>query len=247
MKTRTSLFTFSLILLMSGACGDDTQEPATETSRSGSTTADSSGSETGTGETGVEPTTSGGTTGSDATTGDEPDLTTSTGGELTTGPGTGDPPVETVPGCEALCAREVECEITMEGDACVQFCSEQYAAHGQACADAVAAFLACEVELTCDELLADDGFGEPTTCLETRKTMNDVCGIHDGCSVGWGGGSDECDLEIDCDDGPYQKMMCDSETCVCMVNGNEMGSCAAEAVCEDSDGLKEKGWTCCGF
>ena len=244
---------------MSGACGDDTQDPATGTtgSSSSSETGDSTGGGPGTGETGAAPTTSGDTTGGDETTGEpttgEPTTeasttnTTLTGGELTTGPETGDPPVETVPGCEALCSKQVECEQAMEGDACVQFCSEQYAAHGQACADATAEFLACITALSCDELAEHDGFGDPTTCLDSKATMDNICGIHDGCSVGWGGGADECDLEIDCEDGPYQKMTCDTETCVCMVNGNEMGSCAAEAICEDSDGLKEKGWTCCGF
>lgn len=256
MKTRTSLCTFSLILLMSGACGDDTQTPTTAT-----TTGDTTGSEPGTSETGAAPTTSGSTV-SDETTGDattgEPTTgdatseasttnTTSTGGELTTGPETGDPPVETVPGCEALCAKEVECDLAMEGDACVEFCSQQYMSRGQACADAAAAFLTCITALSCEELAEHDGFGDPTTCVDSKTAMNDVCGIHDGCSVGWGGGLDECDLEIDCDDEPYRKMACDTETCVCLVNGNEMGSCTAEAICESPEALKEKGWTCCGF
>ena len=42
-------------------------------------------------------------------------------------------------------------------------------------------------------------------------------------------------------------MVCDDVTCTCLVDGVEQGSCAAEAVCDDVDALKEKGWACCGF
>lgn len=42
-------------------------------------------------------------------------------------------------------------------------------------------------------------------------------------------------------------MLCDTETCTCFVGDEQTGSCAADAVCEDPDALKEKGAACCGF
>lgn len=240
MRTR---FTLLSLLLLTSACGDD--DGGASSTTGASETGDTTGSEPATGSTGGEPTTSDDTstgepTTSDATTGEPTTSTTEP-----TEPTTGEMP-DGVPGCQALCDAKIACDITDRASDCLEFCNEDYLAKTQLCADASATFLACVTALECDQLF-DAEWGQSEVCIAERQEMNQVCGKHDFCGVGWGGGLGECDLEIMCDDEPLRKMTCDDETCTCLVDGEQTGSCAADGVCDDTDALKEKGWTCCQF
>jgi len=226
------------LILLSGACTDDKQGSASDASSGGATdSGESSGDpstgapgETGdAGETDAQPPTTGG-----EATSDGPDETT------------GEAPPELLPECQALCDKSAACGLGGDDEGCVVGCSEQYAAETQVCADATSAYLSCMAALSCEEILGS--LEEPGPCPAEADQRDAVCGTgNDFCGVGWGGFDEACDLEIDCRGEPLRRMLCDLETCTCLVDDEQTGSCAAEAICDDLDALKEKGATCCGF
>ncbi len=57
----------------------------------------------------------------------------------------------------------------------------------------------------------------------------------------------ECSLFVTCPGEPDRKMECDMETCHCLEDGREVGSCAAEGVCLELGQIQDKGPGCCGF
>jgi hypothetical protein len=242
MITRITLLTLTLALF-TGACTDDKNDSATDS------TGSSGSSESGD-TTGSEPTTTmvdPGTTGSASTTGSEPGDTGAepTTGEPTTGAvdpsTTGEAPPELLPECTAMCDKAVECGLAPENDGCAIGCSEQYASDTAECAGLASDYLGCMAGLSCAELFQEG------ICADAEAKWTDACTQFDTCGVGWGGGADECSLEIDCAEEPLREMKCDTETCTCLVGGQAMGSCAAEAICEDLEALEAKGASCCGF
>lgn len=240
MITRITLLTLTLALF-TGACTDDKNDSATDSTGS-SESGDTTGSEPTT--TMVDP----GTTGSASTTGSEPGDTgaePTTNSEPTTGAvdpsTTGEAPPELLPECTAMCDKAVECGLAPENDGCAIGCSEQYASDTAECAGLASDYLGCMAGLSCAELFQEG------ICADAEAKWTDACTQSDTCGVGWGGGADECSLEIDCAEEPLREMQCDTETCTCLVGGQAMGSCAAEAICEDLEALEAKGASCCGF
>ncbi len=246
MKAR---FTFLTLVLLTNACTADKNDSATD----GSDGSDGSetGATTGTESTTGEPTSTTGETGS-PTTGEITSTTSDgftsdgfTSGGFTSGEtwGTTGEAVPEVPECPAFCAKSLECGL--EQDDCVEDCSKEYAAKTPVCIDATSAYLNCMAGLSC---LDFDPYADPGPCPIEGAQRDEVCGTgNDFCGVGYGGTGDDCGLEIDCRGEPRREMVCDTEICTCFVGDEQTGSCAAEAVCEDLDALKEKGAACCGF
>lgn len=226
------------LLLLVGACS----ERGDGTSDGGST--GGTGTDAGAPSTSDAP----GSTGGDLpTTTDE--LTTDgyTTGEFTTAdePTTGEP-AEPPAACAAYCDKQVECELFAGVDDCLDFCSDEYTRHFPACQDATATFLECMTGKTCDELLFADP--EAGACPAEQAPMDDLCNDEYGfCGVSVSSGGGECDLAIECDGEPLLEMKCDDTTCTCLSGGVEIGTCAAEAICDHHDAVLEKSEPCCGF
>lgn len=235
MITRLTLLTLTLALF-TGACTDDkndTDGGEPTGSETTSTTRNEPTSTTGT--TGSEPTSTTGTTGSEpGDTGSEP----TTGSEPST---TGEAPPAILPQCELICDKAVTCGLAPDNEGCAEGCSDQYASDTAECAALASTYLDCLAGLSCAQLFDD------SICADAEAAWTATCNQFDTCGVGYGGGSGECDLEIDCADEPLRKMTCDAETCTCFIGDQQTGTCAAEAICDDVDGLEQKGETCCQF
>ncbi len=73
--------------------------------------------------------------------------------------------------------------------------------------------------------------------------------VEEDCGSGAGAVEDGtwCALSITCTGQPALEMNCDSQTCVCFVDGLEVGSCEADEICLDFSHIQDKGPGCCGF
>jgi hypothetical protein len=243
---------FLLSLTASLACGTDTPTPSEETEGTTdgtgpgmSTTSGSTVSPTGTATTSTDPgTTEGGseTTGDDGTsssaTATATDGTTTTasdsssedGGDSTTaavecGAGAGGPLVE------ACCAWVGLYEVCYGYAAPPGYCEDYAEAiemyYGAECAAASADILACLSTLECGVFM--DAI--PPECQETALESHQVCPeLIWLCSSGSGGGGPtECEAEAtDCLDGHTYAVMCDTDTCTCLLDGDAAGTFAGD-------------------
>lgn len=101
------------------------------------------------------------------------------------------------------------------------------------------------------ESLATEG-SVGTSCSDSGETATEGPSEPETGVCGWGAGGDEggsqCLLAIfQCGDLPKLEMKCDTVSCVCLEGGVQIGSCDADAVCEDLDSVQHKGPSCCGF
>lgn len=253
MRTRPAFFTLALLLL-TGACGDSSNESATETSDSASSTTADDSSATSPGTTSL-PTTGEGTTSSDsatsdgtgtdgtttATATDTGETTATTDSETTGGPI--DPDIQS--GCEAYCGRWAECGFPSDLESCISGCIESIGPVEGACKAAHQDQLACTVGLTCEQLFDAPGEGGP--CAAEVDAIASACGGNGECSTDILGGEGECALSLDCVGEPLQEMKCDATTCACLVDGKQVGECAADGICvNDIEGIMAKAQTCCG-
>ena len=149
--------------------------------------------------------------------------------------------------CELLCQHAVECEVANDLEVCVSLCSDLAEAPG-ACGAASEVVNACFIGLSCEHLgiALNGGLAHP--CSAEQLDRQEACGSLE-CDTGGGGdiGGTECELELLCGIDPLRRMECDAEQCVCIVDGQQVGSCAADGVCDDLQSLSEKGISCCEF
>jgi hypothetical protein len=238
-----------LLAICACACGVEKGGPDGTTTAADTTgeTIGMSSASTGEAATGPAPTTgeapaTASTTGADTTSADVT-------GTVTTGDGT---TTDVNPGtqmrCQAFCDRRDECRAPGPGEACVQECLDELAQLVGPCKSATQVVLVCFTELTCEQFLAAVNDDDPGPCADVVLEQEQVCEGAD-CSIGGGGDvdGDECLFTRECPDQPLQRMECDKVTCNCFVDGAPVGSCDAEGVCLDLDGLAAKAAACCGF
>lgn len=264
MYARIGLSTLTL-LLFTAACGESTSDTDKETD-SGDSTAGATADDT-TGETpstGAEPTTTPDTTGDaptsgpttgddtgadDSTTRGDSDSATATDGETdgdtgedTTGPV--DPAIAMA--CADYCDLWTECGFQPDADDCVAGCIDSVGDVEGACKAAYQDHLACSAALTCEQLLEDPDEGGP--CAEQVAQIASACqnSEEEECLTGISSGGSECVLSIECD-GQLRELSCDAETCTCIDDGKQVGTCEADGICMNSDALVDKAASCCGF
>lgn len=244
---------FALILLLPGCTGS--ADTATTVGDSGS----SDGSGATTPSTGAvtdaeppSPTAESDTGGTSAATDTTPSGTTedalttgdvdSTGIAATSGT-TGEEPA--TGSCADFCARGDECQVVDNVALCTSICEADLAASGTACNVAAGIGFGCVVALSCPEFIAALETGQGS-CAAEQSSQSNLCAA---CS--WGAGGDQngthCSLDIECPDDPVRELQCDTETCACIEDGQQVGECAAEAACLDLKDIVAKGVACCGF
>lgn len=234
---RTPLSALAALLLTATACPADPSPPG-DTEDATSTSSDTS---TGPGTTTDDPgSTSVGQT-SEQTSEQTSGTTTNADGSSSedTGPGPG-PGVEAA--CEAYCDNLELCfpEEPPPED-CVDFCIEEASeTKDEACSAAIAELFACFGSLTCEQLE-----GEEEVCVEEENAVTEICDGQE-CIGGIGVGEEECSYTLSCPK-LEQEMNCDTQTCTCVENGVEIGSCDAMGVCEDIEELANYVDICCGF
>ncbi len=144
--------------------------------------------------------------------------------------------------CELNCAMGMRCFPENPPPAsCVETCVDAATGNGlEGCEAATIERYLCLAGLTCEELL--DGF---RACADVVQQSADAC--NDGCVIGGGSENGECSYGFYCPE-LEQVMRCDAETCVCLENRVEVGSCEAMGICDaDSQRLREYPEICCGF
>ena len=156
-------------------------------------------------------------------------------------------PVEVIPECQAVCGKLVECGLAPSNEGCAEDCSEEVASESAECGEALVATLACQGALTCEQIL-DAMEQEMNPCTELEEQVEAICSEGgEICSEGGGGGPGDCEYSRQCRGESELAMKCDDETCVCTIDGVEVHSCAADAVCDDPgvETLEAKFKACC--
>ncbi|WP_434427076.1 hypothetical protein [Nannocystis pusilla] len=257
MSARIFVLPFAM-LLFTGACGDDGDGPADTTGATADapTTDDTAATtdESPTSTTEATPTTSDGETPTDATTDATTDVTTNvTTGDPSTDTGattdvdttTGGLDPDALSACQGYCERWGECGFQPDLAGCIAGCSDnQWGLVGE-CKQANLNVLVCFTALSCDDLLVSVDENS-AACSEQKAAVTAAC-AGDECAQSVLGGGDECEVQLECPDGPVQKMVCDAQTCTCLEDELAVGECAAEGVCAAGDAIVAKAATCCGF
>ncbi|MFZ6177288.1 hypothetical protein [Nannocystis pusilla] len=251
MSARIFVSTFAM-LLFTGACGDDGDGPGDTTAATAdgpttddtAATTDESPTSSSEATTGAIPTTSvsDGETTTDATTGDP---STDTGATTDADTTTGGLDPDALNACQAYCERWGECGFQPDLAGCIDGCSDNQWGLAGECKQANLDVLACFTGLSCDDLLASVDENS-AMCSEQKAAVTDAC-AGDECAQSVIGGGDECEVQLECPDGPVQRMVCDAQTCTCLEDGVTVGECAAEGVCDAGDAIVDKAATCCGF
>lgn len=144
--------------------------------------------------------------------------------------------------CELNCALLTRCfPEDPQPPSCVTSCVEAATQSGiEGCEAATIERYICLATLTCEELL--NGF---RACADIAQQSAEACS--DGCVIGGGSDNGECSYGFYCPE-LVQEMRCDAETCICLENRIEVGSCDAMGICDaDSQSLREYPEICCGF
>jgi len=151
--------------------------------------------------------------------------------------------------CEAMCQLAGSCGLEDQPFACASACADDLAASAPACRAATEVMLGCLAGLSCEQL-ADAISGDPGhPCAAEQLAKHEACDEVETCDSGGGGdmGGQACLLELQCAGQPAQRMECDAEQCVCLEDGAQVGSCAADGVCLALEQLGAKAESCCGF
>lgn len=152
--------------------------------------------------------------------------------------------------CEAMCQNALGCRLVGDANVCVGLCLEKFEGAAGSCVAAHEAMNACFSTLSCEHLeLAFAGdLGHP--CGSEQLDKSEACDNPVSCDSGGGGDIDgtHCELTLQCGGDPVRDMKCDAEQCLCLVDGEQVGSCAADGVCDQEfDALATKAVECCGF
>lgn len=248
-----------LTLVAMLGCNGDKNTTDTEAASSSGSTGDASGT---TAATATTPTTGGATddsgTGSggvtEAGSSGAVSVTDGTGGGVTTGDvTTGDATTggggEVMAECQAVCDLANTCKLDAGPD-CVQGCVDEFVGAMGACAAAIDGYLGCLASMSCmelEDLFQNDILGP---CADEVAAADAACDMGGGdCAIGIGGNPQgtECSLSKECQGEPVLEMQCAMDQCVCLVDGMEVGNCAADMICKTQDQLEVKAADCCGF
>jgi hypothetical protein len=226
---------------------DATGESATDTTGASASqtsgASDTDGSGSGGGTEGSASTTGDSSTGEDSTSTGEVSTSGTSGTSGSTG-GQGDSIPES---CEAACEVVYVCLVgeydSME--ACVAECVEETMPEEPSaeCEAAVIGFNTCVAAGSCED------FDKETFCEAELDLMIEVCDFGgDECTVAVGGDSESCGIIEDCDDGSME-LRCEGDSCLCLVDDEEVGSCKNDICVDELDpnGLYDKALSCCGF
>ena len=196
---------------------------------------------------------------SSAPTGDGPATTTTTtvDGTSTTTPtnatsdaSDGSSGDVTPTACGLMCQNVVDCQLGQDPAGCTTLCEGNLAEVGPDCAAATLAALTCFASLSCEHLaLALEGeLGHP--CGSEQIDRDTACGGGPiSCDTGGGGNLDgsSCEVETQCPGDPLRRMECDTQQCVCLEDGVQVGSCPADDACKGLEEIEVKAMSCCGF
>jgi hypothetical protein len=180
------------------------------------------------------------------------DPTTSTDPTTTSTTDPTEPPPDLAGACSLLCARRVECADEADLDACVVNCRSSFEGSDATCVAAFDTQAQCLAALTCEDLSLADQFGLCGPCGATASALHDACSSEPGCASGGGGVPGNCEWSSSCAGEPTKRMMCDLDTCVCLLGCEQVGQCDAGGVCAgegeiDPALLEAKFGPCCGF
>lgn len=158
-------------------------------------------------------------------------------------PTAGDPP-EPPQVCLDACNGFVAC-FPDEGptlERCVADCMDSFAGASAECQAATLDLIECISELECDAWFEDEACGGLEDAIEEH--CDDRV-----CSVGVGGGDDECGASYQCPGEPLYLLECDEAQCRCYEDDVEVGGCASEGICMQgpSEQIFEHAETCCGW
>ncbi len=246
------------LVLSTGACGPDkdggdssgsSSVGATDPNTDGVSSSPTGGSGAGTTDA---PTTTGAPTSTAPTTTSTTDPTTSTTDPTTSMTDPTEPPPDLAGACSLLCARRVECADEVDFDACFVNCGSSFEGSDVTCVAAFDTQAQCLAALTCEELSLADQAGLCGPCGATASALQDACDSAPGCGSGGGGVPGNCEWSSFCTGEPTRRMMCDLDTCVCLLGCEEVGQCDAGGVCAgegaiDPALLEAKFGPCCGF
>lgn len=189
--------------------------------------------------------TDGGTTVEPGTTGDP--MTTGGPGSGTTGGSTGGGGVDIPADCQAVCDAAMGCMLPVPPD-CAMGCVADLGGSMGECATAVDAYLMCLAGMSCMELVDFFANDNPGPCTDEAGQTGLVCNMMPGdCTEGVGGNPNSCNYTKTCPNMPALEMQCNKNTCTCLVDGMEMGTCMSDAICMTQDQLPMKAADCCGF
>lgn len=234
------IFNLFMLQLVSGCDDNKGGASAGDTTSGGDTTGNSMTDGSPTDGSPTEGGATGGSTGNDGTTGDG---TTggSTGNDGTTGD-SGD-----VSLCQGACDKLLACEIEENVRECLSWCDdlEQIAAKADPrifpeCAPVVEEFLECVAQ--------EPMCFETDPCSDLDFAIEEQCGcerIANGAIDG-----SECTYHEKCGVVSHD-VKCSGGTCTCQVNGEDVGSCQAQAmICGDLmnlDPVAAAAGECCGW
>lgn len=159
----------------------------------------------------------------------------------------GEVPQELLDACDAACDKFLECIMPPpfpDKSVCVQGCTD--AGNGDAmCVAAAVAFDNCLAGLNCmqfETAVETEDFGP---CNDEFAANEMAC---EGCESFAGVGEGGCSLGTSCPGEPIREISCEGDTCTCLEDDVETGSCPANGVCEGPDGaLRMLAAECCGF
>ncbi len=247
------------LVACTGVDNDTVGESETESASSTGTAGESASSTSGASADGTDGTESGTGGGTEVSTTDEPttgdDTTgnndsTSTDGTtgMTSSTGTTGGVPDGIPeSCEVACEVVYVCLVdeyeSME--ACVAECIEETTPQEPSaeCEAAVIDLNQCIAGGTCEE------FESEAFCESQVDAMIELCDFDDDiCSVGIGGDSESCGIIEECEEGSME-LRCEGESCLCLVDNEEVGSCKNDVCVDDLDpnDLYGKASECCGF
>ncbi|MFZ6182858.1 hypothetical protein [Nannocystis pusilla] len=206
-------------------------EATTDTTSAGPTSTTETTASTSTDGGATEPATDSDT---DATT-EEPDTTT--GGVV---------PPELDAACESLCEKFIACDWEpqyRDVASCKLDCASN--TPGGMCVAPAVALYQCVGGLTCEELEAE----EWPTCAAEEDALPEACGEPDCQNLGASAGPDSCSYGYACPNAPAEEIVCEGDTCTCLVDGEAMGTCgASEGFCDLEPYEKaDIAFECCGF
>ncbi len=255
MHRRIHALTFTCIFI--GACGGGKSDSDSEASDTGATGTDTTGTNAtdatdATDSIGMSsaPTTSGDdgsgsanpTQDSGTATGSTAGGVTTTGDTATTG---GDPDLMKL--CEAWCSKNAGCQAS-QPDGCAADCFAELGSGESVCAEAEQALLNCMLGMTCEEFVAFTDKEDPGPCAAESSAVDEAC-ADQACtgSIGTSEDSSECSYSVDCPNQPLREMQCTVETCTCLEDFKEVGTCPAMGVCMTLEDIGAKSMDCCGF
>ena len=146
-----------------------------------------------------------------------------------------------------VCDAAAACMLPVPGD-CAMGCVADLGGSMGECATAVDAYLMCLSTMTCMELVDFFANDNPGPCTDEAGQTGLVCNMMPGdCTEGVGGNPNSCNYNKMCPNMPVLEMQCNKNTCTCLVDGMEMGTCMSDAICMTQDQLPMKAADCCGF